>query len=156
MKEQKFELTEEGKRKLEEELEDLKTSKRPANIQAIKDARAQGDLSENADYAAAREEQSRIESRILEIETILKNVIIIETTNKNIISIGSNVTLIYTKLNKEFNYDVVGTIEADPFNGKISNTSPLGKALLGHKAGDIVSFTTESGKPQEIKILEIK
>ncbi len=151
-----YELTVAGKEELEKELENLKSVERPRNIEALKEARAQGDLSENADYDAAREEQRRIEGRIAEIEAILKNVKIIEATKDNGVSIGKTVKLIYTKLNREFTYEVVGTIEADPFNNKISNSSPLGKALLGHKKGDVISFTTEGGKTQEVKILAIK
>ena len=156
MKEQIYELTIQGKEDLEKELEHLKSVERPANIEALKEARAQGDLSENADYDAAREEQRRIEGRIFEIETILKNAKIIEISRNNEVSTGRKVKLVYTHLNREFTYDVVGTIEADPFKGKISNTSPLGKALLGHKEGDVISFTTESGKTQEVKILTIE
>lgn len=153
---EKFELTQQGKDDLEKELDHLKSVDRPQNIEALKEARAQGDLSENADYDAAREEQRRIEGRIAEIETILKNYIIIASTNNDEVSIGKKVKILYTKLNKEFDYDVVGTIEADPFNGKISNTSPLGKALIGHKTGDVIEFTTESGRLQEVKIMQIQ
>lgn len=153
--EQKFELTVQGHKDLVDELEHLKSVDRPANIEAIKEARAQGDLSENADYDAAREEQRRIEGRIAEIEGILKNYVLISSDATDIVSIGKKVRILYTKLNKEFVYDVVGTIEADPFNGKISNTSPLGKAIIGKRKDEVINFTTESGKNQEVKILEI-
>ncbi len=153
--EQKFELTVQGHKDLVDELEHLKSVDRPANIEAIKEARAQGDLSENADYDAAREEQRRIEGRIAEIEGILKNYVLISSDATDIVSIGKKVRILYTKLNKEFTYDVVGTIEADPFNGKISNTSPLGKAIIGKRKDEVINFTTESGKYQEVKILEI-
>lgn len=153
--EQKFELTVQGHKDLVDELEHLKSVDRPANIEAIKEARAQGDLSENADYDAAREEQRRIEGRIAEIEGILKNYVLISSDATDIVSIGKKVRILYTKLNKEFTYDVVGTIEADPFNGKISNTSPLGKAIIGKRKDEVINFTTESGKHQEVKILEI-
>lgn len=153
--EQKFELTAQGHKDLVDELEHLKSVDRPANIEAIKEARAQGDLSENADYDAAREEQRRIEGRIAEIEGILKNYVLISSDATDIVSIGKKVRILYTKLNKEFTYDVVGTIEADPFNGKISNTSPLGKAIIGKRKDEVINFTTESGKHQEVKILEI-
>ncbi len=154
--EEKFELTAQGKEDLEKELERLKSVDRPANIEALKEARAQGDLSENADYDAAREEQRRIEGRIFEIEAILKNATIISSVSSDEVSIGKKVKILYTKLNREFTYDVVGTIEADPFNGKISNTSPLGKALLGGKVGDVIEFSAESGRSQEVKILAIE
>ena len=104
---------------------------------------------------AAREEQRRIEGRIAEIEGILKNYVLISSDATDIVSIGKKVRILYTKLNKEFTYDVVGTIEADPFNGKISNTSPLGKAIIGKRKDEVINFTTESGKHQEVKILEI-
>ncbi len=151
-----FELTEQGKIELENELEHLKSVDRPKNIEAIQEARAQGDLSENADYDAAREEQRRIEGRIFEIENILKNVKIIESDNSNKINIGKTVTLEYVALKKTFTYDIVGTIESDPFSGRISNDSPLGKALIGHKPNDVVTFTTEAGKEQKVLIKDVK
>lgn len=151
-----FELTEQGKKELENELEHLKSVDRPRNIEAIQEARAQGDLSENADYDAAREEQRRIESRIFEIENILKNVKIIESDNSNKINIGKRVTLEYVALKKTMTYDIVGTIESDPFSGRISNDSPLGKALIGHKPNDEVVFTTEAGREQRVLIKDVK
>lgn len=151
-----YELTEQGKIDLEQELEHLKTIDRPLNIEAIKEARAQGDLSENADYAAAREEQGRIEGRILEIENILKNAKIIEKDSSNKVSIGKTVTLTYQSLKLKREFEIVGTVESDPFSGRISNDSPLGKAIIGHKVGDHVTFRTESGKEQVVIIEEVK
>lgn len=153
---QVFELTQEGIDKLKAELDDLKYVQRPANIEFLKEARAQGDLSENADYDSAREEQSRIEGRILEIENILKNVRLIEKDQSNKVSTGKHIVLTYVDLNKTFEYDLVGTIEADPLNNKISNDSPLGKALLGKGKGDLVTVVTESGKEHKVKINDVK
>ncbi len=151
-----YELTLEGKKKLETELEELKTVKRADNIKALQEARAQGDLSENADYSAAREEQSRIESRILEIENILKNSTVLTVADDNKVSVGKTVEVLYINSKIQKKYYVVSTIEADPFSGKISTDSPLGSALLTHKVNDKVLFTTESGKEQTVKILSIE
>ncbi len=137
-----YELTQNGAQQLKDELEKLKTEDRVKIREAIKDAREQGDLSENADYASAREQQAAIEARILEIENILKYATIMDVTN---------VTVKYIDLDKTVSYEIVGTIEADPFAGKISNDSPLGKAVLSHKPGEEFYITTESGK--EIKLL---
>lgn len=145
-KDKKYELTQTGAQQLEDELEKLKTVDRIKVREAIKEAREQGDLSENADYASAREEQAHIEARILEIEDILKHATIMNVTK---------VKIRYIDLNKEFVYEVVGTIEADPFNGKISNDSPLGKSVLEHKPGDIFYITTESGKELKLQLLEL-
>ena len=118
--------------------------------------RAQGDLSENADYTAAREEQGRIEARIFEIENILKNVKIIEADRTKNVSTGKTVTLEYESLGKEFTYKIVGTIEADPFAGCISNDSPLGRAIIGHKKGEKVTFVTGANLEQTVIIKDIK
>lgn len=151
-----FELTSEGVEKLKQELDYLIDVARPQNVEAIKEARAQGDLSENADYDAARNEQARIEGRIVEIQNILKNVKIIEES-KDVtrVNIGKNVTVIFTERNLQKNYRVVGTIEANPFEGRISNESPLGKALLGKKVGSTVKFISEVGKEIEVKIVNV-
>ncbi len=153
---QVFELTIEGKKALEAELDHLETVDKPQNIIAIQDARAQGDLSENADYTAAREEQGRIAQRIDEIKNILKNVKIIEADRTKNVSTGKTVTLVYESTGKEFTYSVVGTIEADPFNGKISNDSPLGRAIVGHKKGEKVTFVTGSNAEQTVLIKDVK
>ncbi len=141
-KEEVFELTRAGADDLKSELERLKTVDRIQIREAIKEAREQGDLSENADYSSAREQQANIEARILEIENILKHAKIMDV---------STVTVRYVDLKIEKTFQVVGTIEADPFNGKISNDSPLGKAVLGHKKGDIFHISTEDGK-KELKV----
>lgn len=143
-KDEFFELTKEGEQNLKDELERLKTVDRVRIREAIKDAREQGDLSENADYSSAREQQASIEARILEIENILKHAKILDVTR---------VTVKYLDRNKVFTYEIVGTIEADPFAGKISNDSPLGKAITNHKVGDIFYITTESGKELKLELV---
>ncbi len=153
---QVFELTQNGVDELNKELAYLKNDARPANIEALKEARAQGDLSENADYDAAREEQGRIESRILEIENILKNVKIIVKDSSDKVSAGKHVTINFLASNKTNVYEVVGTIEADPFNGKISVDSPLGKAIFGRSLGETVTVVTETGNEFKVKIAKVE
>lgn len=156
MNKQVYELTQEGLDKLKAELDDLKNVQRPKNIEFLQEARAQGDLSENADYDAAREDQRRIEGRIVEIENILKNVRLIEKDNSGNVSTGKHVNITYVDLGKTFDYDIVGTIEADPRKNRISNDSPLGKALIGRTKGDVVVVIAESGKEHRVKINDVK
>lgn len=138
-----YQLTEEGRQELIQELEELK-SKRPEIAEKIADARSLGDLSENADYDAARDEQGQSESRIAEIEDILLNAEIITTKKGSKVAVGSKVEL---KSNgKTMSYQIVGPVEADPLDGKVSNESPLGSALLGKKAGESVEIETPKGK----------
>lgn len=151
-----YELTEEGRLNLECEKQHLIDVDRPNNIKALQDARSQGDLSENADYDAAREEQSRIEARIAEITEILKNVKIITKDSSNRVTTGKNVTIEFIGMNKTESYDIVGTIEADPFEHKISNESPLGKAIMGHDKGTTLTVVTEKGKEFRVKIIDVK
>ena len=151
-----YELTEEGRLNLEREKQHLIDVDRPNNIKALQDARSQGDLSENADYDAAREEQSRIEARIAEITEILKNVKIITKDSSNRVTTGKNVTIEFIGMNKTVSYDIVGTIEADPFEHKISNESPLGKAIMGHDKGTTLTVVTEKGKEFRVKIIDVK
>ena len=151
-----YELTEEGRLNLEREKQHLIDVDRPNNIKALQDARSQGDLSENADYDAAREEQSRIEARIAEITEILKNVKIITKDSSNRVTTGKNVTIEFIGMNKTESYDMVGTIEADPFEHKISNESPLGKAIMGHDKGTTLTVVTEKGKEFRVKIIDVK
>lgn len=151
-----YELTEEGRLNLEREKQHLIDVDRPNNIKALQDARSQGDLSENADYDAAREEQSRIEARIAEITEILKNVKIITKNSSNRVTTGKNVTIEFIGMNKTESYDIVGTIEADPFEHKISNESPLGKAIMGHDKGTTLTVVTEKGKEFRVKIIDVK
>lgn len=140
-------LTNEGLKKYEEELEYLKTVKRKENAEKLKEARAQGDLSENAEYDAAKDEQGMIEARIMELDAMLKNVKIIdenELTNE-IIHVGSKIKVHDNDLDMDCDYQIVGSNEADPFNGRISDESPVGEALLGHKAGESVEVETPDG-----------
>lgn len=143
MKRKVFHVTAEGKRDLEQELKDL-IAQRPAIADEIATARAQGDLSENAEYTSAREHQTRVEGRIADIEEILKNVEIIESDGDGTVSMGDTVTVECG--GARMNYQLVGAIEADPMSNKISNESPLGAALMGKHIGETVSIDTPKGK----------
>ncbi len=147
-------LTEEGLNELKKELDELKLVKRPEVISALKDARAQGDLSENAEYDAARTEQAIVESRIKELEVMLDRAKVITKVNTDKVSLGVNVTLEYIDDNEKEEYSIVGSKEADPFTNKISNESPIAKAILGRKVGDVVSVDSPNGK-YEVKIISI-
>jgi transcription elongation factor GreA len=138
-----YQITVEGRQELEAELEELK-SRRGAIADKIAEARDYGDLSENAEYDAAREEQGLVESRIAEIEDILLNAELIKTAKGSKVSLGSKVELKTGK--KTVVYDVVGPVEADPLEGKISNESPIGEALMGKKVGESVTITTPKGQ----------
>lgn len=149
-------LTQKGLEELKEELEDLINVKRPANIQSIKEARALGDLSENADYDAARNEQAVLEGRIKKIEQMLENYEIIEETSKDKVGLGSTVSIRYIDEDDESDeYMIVGSQEADPFASKISNESPIAKALMNHKVGETVTVESPNGTYQ-VEITEIK
>lgn len=149
-------LTEEKKKEFEQELHELKFVKREQVIQDLQEARAQGDLSENADYAAAREEQSFVEGRIQELEAYLENVEIIEAdSKKSEVVIGSVVKIYDNDIEEEEVYRIVGSQESDPTKGRISNNSPMAKALLGSKVGDIVTVEAPLGE-YTLKVLEIK
>ncbi|MBR3122082.1 transcription elongation factor GreA [Candidatus Saccharibacteria bacterium] len=141
-------LTAEGKKELEKELDEL-IKNRPAISERIATARSFGDLSENEEYSAARNEQKVAEGRILEIQEILKNVKIIRGGSKSKVDLGATVSL--DMGGRKVEYTVVGPTEANPLEGKISNESPIGKALLGHKAGETFEFNNK-----KIKILDIK
>ena len=147
-------LTQEGLEEIKKELEELKLVKRPEVIEALKEARAQGDLSENAEYDAARTEQAIVESRIKELEAMVENVKVIEKTNSDVVSIGSNVTLEYIDDNEKEEYSIVGSKEADPFSNKISNESPIAQAILGKKQGATVSVDSPNGK-YDVKIIAV-
>lgn len=150
-------LTYEGLRKLEDELEDLKVVKRKEISQKIKEAREQGDLSENAEYDAAKDEQRDIENRIEQIEKILKNaeVVVEEEADLDKVSIGCKVRILDCEFEDELEYKIVGSTEANSLKGKISNESPVGKALLRKKVGDTVTVETQAGELQ-YKVLEIQ
>ena len=157
MEEKKNILTYEGLKAYEEELEHLKVTRRQEVAQKIKEARAQGDLSENAEYDAAKDEQRDIETRIEELENILKNaeVVVEEEVDLKKIGIGCKVRVLDMEYNEELVYKIVGSTEADSLNGKISNESPVGKALLGAKKNDVVTVETQAGECQ-YKVLKIE
>ena len=150
-------LTYEGLQKLEQELEDLKVVKRKEVSQKIKEAREQGDLSENAEYDAAKDEQRDIETRIEEIEKILKNadVVVEDEIDLDKINVGCKVRILDCEFDEELEYKIVGSTEASSLQGKISNESPVGRALLGAKVGDTVEVETQSGV-LNYKVLEIQ
>ena len=148
-------LTQEGLDELKNELDNLINVKRPENIQAIKEARALGDLSENAEYDAARNEQAQIEGRIKQLEKMIENASIITDVSNDKVSIGNTVSIKYVDDDEEDEYKIVGSQEADPFESRISNESPIAKALFDHKVGDIVTVESPNGS-YEIEIIEIK
>ena len=148
-------LTEEGLEELKKELDNLINVRRPENIQAIKEARALGDLSENAEYDAARNEQAQIEARIQQLEKLLENVSIIVEVSNETVGIGNTVSIKYVDDDEEEEYKIVGSQEADPFESKISNESPIAKALFEHKVGDVVTVESPNGS-YEVEIIEIK
>lgn len=152
---EKFQLTKEGVAKLEAEYRHLLDVERPAITKELVEARALGDLSENADYDAAREGQARIEGRIKEIEAILGNYeLISEKGSTKTVQIGSYVTIKMIDFDEEEKYEIVGVIEANPLENKISNEAPLAKAILGHKIGEIVEV--EVARPYKVEILAIE
>ena len=141
-------LTYEGLKKMEEELEDLKLVRRKEVAEKIKEARGQGDLSENAEYDAAKEEQGEIETRIVQLEKMLRNAEVIDEdeVSADIISVGSKVVLYDKEFEEEVEYTIVGSAEADPMEGRISNESPVGKGLLGHRIGETVTIEAPDGE----------
>jgi transcription elongation factor GreA len=156
MKQKEFFLTSEGYLELETELNTLKTEKREEVLNTLKEARALGDLSENAEYTAAREEQGKLESRIKEVEYILEHAVIIEdsATEEGVVSIGSTVSLQYEGEDEVEEYRIVGSQEADPFNNKISNESPIAHAILNKKVGNVVEVSSPDGV-YKVKIVKV-
>ena len=150
-------LTYQGLQKLEDELQNLKVVRRKEVAQKIKEAREQGDLSENAEYDAAKDEQRDIEARIEQIEKILKNaeVVVEEEVDLDKINIGCQVKILDMEFDEELDYKIVGSTEANSLKGKISNESPVGRALIGAKTGDIVRVETPGGE-LEYQVLEIQ
>ena len=148
-------LTEEGLKELQAELDELINVKRPANLKAIKEARALGDLSENADYDAAKNDQAELEGRIKKIEKMLENYQIIESQASDKVGLGSTVEIKYVDDDETDEYKIVGSQEADPFQSKISNESPIAKALLNKKVGDIVEVESPNGV-YKVEITDIK
>lgn len=157
MAEKKVVLTYDGLKKMEEELENLKVVRRKEVAEKIKEARGQGDLSENAEYDAAKEEQAEIEARIVHLEKMLRNAEVIDDDelSSDVITVGSRVKLYDIEFDEEVEYSIVGSAEADPMEGKISNESPVGLGLLGHKVGETISIEAPSGIV-EFKVIEIK
>ena len=140
---------------LENEIENLRTHRRKEIAEALEYAKSLGDLSENAEYHQAREDQASCEDRILEIDEILKNAVIAQHTDTGVINVGSFVNMIDAETKKEVSYEIVGSEESDPANGRISNESPLGLALLGLAKGDTVSINTPNGV-KNYKIKSVK
>jgi transcription elongation factor GreA len=157
MSDKKNILTYAGLQKLEEELENLKVVRRKEIADKIKEAREQGDLSENAEYDAAKEEQGHIEARIEDIEKILKNAEVVDEEEIDLekISVGCKVKIFDVEFDEELELKLVGSTEADSLNNKISNESPLGQALIGGKVGEVVEVETQTGTSQ-FKILDIQ
>lgn len=147
-------VTEKGLQEIKDELEYLKMEKRSEVIKALKEARALGDLSENAEYDAARNEQAIVESRIKELEAMIEKAEIISDVNTNVVSIGTKVKIEYVDDKEVEEYSIVGSKEADPFTNKISNESPIAQAIIGSEVGSIVSVDSPNGK-YDVKIIEI-
>ncbi len=147
-------LTQSGLDDLKKELEYLRTEKRPEVINSLKEARALGDLSENSEYDAARAAQAEVEGRIKEIEAMLENVVVITGEKSDVASIGSNVKIKYVDDGEVEEYSIVGSQEADPFQNKISNESPIAKAIIGASVGSVVEVDSPSGKYQ-VEIISI-
>lgn len=146
MKKKEIFLTSEGYLELENELHYLKTEKRKEVTQTLKEARALGDLSENSEYEQAREDQANLEKRIVEVEYALEHAVVIDKAESNgTVGIGSEVELKYEDDDDTESYKIVGSQEADPFNNKISNESPIAAAIIGHKVGDTVEVSSPDG-----------
>jgi len=154
--EKSFYMTEEGKQKLEDELEFLKTDRRQEVVERIKIARDFGDLSENSEYDAAKDEQAFVESRIAQVEAMIRNAVIIENDNENpdVVGLGKSVTFKELPDGDEETYRIVGSAEADPFEGKISNDSPMAQAIIGKEVGDRVTVPTPGGD-FEVEIIKV-
>ena len=148
-------LTRAGLNKLESELHNLKVNKRQEIAEKIKEAREQGDLSENAEYDAAKDEQREIEERIVAIESLLKNAEVVDDAEEGTINIGCKVKLFDKEFDEEVEYMIVGSTEANSLQGKISNESPVGMALLKHQVGDEITVETQAGV-LEYKVLSVE
>lgn len=158
MAKEKVLVTQQGLEELKKEQENLIHVVRKEVIEDLKNARAQGDLSENADYDAARDRQARVEARIQELDEMLKNVEIINGNSsrggKKQVKLGSTIKVLDMEDNIEETYTIVGSVEADPLNGMLSNVTPLAEALLDHKVGDVVTVAVD--EPYQVKVLDIK
>ena len=157
MAEKKHILTYEGLKKLEDELQDLKVNRRKEIAEKIKEAREQGDLSENAEYDAAKDKKRDIEARIEELEALLKNaeVVVEDEVNLDKINVGCVVKVYDREFEEEMEFQIVGSTEANSLQNKISNESPVGHALIGRKVGDVVDVETQAGMIQ-YEVLDIK
>jgi len=152
---EKFYVTEEGLADLKKELEDLIHIERQEVIEELKAARAQGDLSENADYDAARDHQAKVEARIKEVEHQIKNAeLISEKKSSKVVRIGATVEVLELDTNSKLTYKIVGSVEADPLNGLLSNVTPLAAAIIDKKVGDTVEVDCDI--PYSVKILSVK
>ena len=147
-------LTADGYLELEEELNDLKLNKRSEVIKAIKEARSHGDLSENSEYDAARDEQAQLEARIQELEYKLEHAKIVDDKNKDTVNVGTTVVIKYIDDDETEEYKIVGSLEADPFDNKISNESPIGAAIMGKKVGEVISVASPNGA-YDVEIVSI-
>ena len=150
-------LTADGLRQLKEELEYLKTTKRHEVAEKIKQARAYGDLSENSEYDEAKNEQAQVESRIMELDEKLKNIQVIDEENidTTVVNVGVRVRVLDVEFDEEVEYSIVGSTEADPSKDRISDESPVGKALLGARVGETVEAVVPSGAKLQFKVLSI-
>ena len=159
MADEKFLVTKEGLDELLKEQDNLIHVVRDEVIRELQEARAQGDLSENADYDAARDRQARVEARIRDLEAMIANAEIIsedkKAATKKTVSLGSTVTILDMSTNEEETYNIVGSIEADPLNGKLSNITPLATSLMDHKIGDVVEIETAE-EPYQLKVIDLK
>ena len=159
MADEKFLVTKEGLDELLKGEDNLIHVVRDEVIRELQEARAQGDLSENADYDAARDRQARVEARIRDLEAMIANAEIIsedkKAATKKTVSLGSTVTILDMSTNEEETYNIVGSIEADPLNGKLSNITPLATSLMDHKIGDVVEIETAE-EPYQVKVIDLK
>ena len=159
MADEKFLVTKEGLDELLKEQDNLIHVVRDEVIRELQEARAQGDLSENADYDAARDRQARVEARIRDLEAMIANAEIIsedkKAATKKTVSLSSTVTILDMSTNEEETYNIVGSIEADPLNGKLSNITPLATSLMDHKIGDVVEIETAE-EPYQVKVIDLK
>lgn len=160
MAEKETKLTAEGLKKLEERLEELRTIKRPEVAERIKQAISFGDISENSEYDDAKNEQAFVEGEIISLEKQIANAVIIDTKNLDIkktgVVLGAKVTLEDLEFKEKLTYEIVGSTEADPMNNKISDESPVGRAIIGHKVGEVVNVHAPAGVVIQYKILSIK
>jgi len=148
-------VTEQGLEEMKRELEYLQQEKRPAVIEELKEARALGDLSENAEYDAARSEQAEVEAKIANLSQMIENAVVITEAGTDVVSIGNTVEVEYIEDGDKEIYTIVGRTEADPFENKISNESPIANAIMGLKIGEVAKVSSPNGE-YEVKVVNIK